>query len=62
MGVFFFFFCSVLFFPPLVEPVAAKGQSCVSAGWESVPMQVNMDMWCFPGSMNTCVYMHEQSL
>lgn len=57
-----YFFCFVLcFFPPLVEPVAAKGQSCVSAGWASVLKQVNLDMWDFPGNMNTYVYMREQS-
>lgn len=25
-------------------------------------MQVNMDIWGFPGSTSTCVYMHEQSV
>ena len=58
MGLFFCF----VFFPPLLEPLAAKGHCCVSAGWESVPLQVNMDLQGFPGSMNTCVYMHEWSL
>ena len=44
-----------MFFPSLVEPLATKGHCCVSAGWEPVPMQVDMDLWVFPGSMNTCV-------
>lgn len=54
MGVFFLLlFCFVLSPPTLVELVAAKGQS--SAGWESAPVQVNMDMWGFPGIVNMCV-------
>ena len=34
---------------PLLEPEATKGQSLVSAGWESVPMQGSMDMGGFLG-------------
>lgn len=53
MGIFFVvLFCFES--PTLVELVAAKGQS--AAGWESVPVQVNMDMWGFPGIVNTCVH------